>query len=297
MPETRLVAALTSHRPTRSSSYHETMPEYDFGGKVAFVTGAAHGQGRSHAVNYAEHGADVVVTDICHNIDSNPVDLGTSEELEETASMVEDHGQDALAIQADVRSESDISAAVDEAIDEFGKIDILANNAGIFNFCEMTELDEQTWDEMIDTNLKGVWLASKHVGQHFIERNDGGKIVSTSSSAGLTGTLGNGHYSATKWGIRGLTKTLAIELADYGVNVNCICPTGVDTPMIQGYVEEYGEETLQEVGELTGPFNLFGDGGMIDAQDVTEAYLWLSSDAAEFVTGTELVVDAGLTIK
>ncbi|MEF8857569.1 MAG: SDR family NAD(P)-dependent oxidoreductase, partial [Halolamina sp.] len=149
------------------------MPEYDFSGQVAFVTGAGRGQGRSHAQHYASHGADVVLTDICENIETNPYELSTTDDLEETASIVEDAGQEALTIEMDVRNEDEVEAAVDDAVEEFGKIDILANNAGIFNAADMTEMDEQQWDEMIDTNLKGVWLCAKHVGQHFIDRGDG----------------------------------------------------------------------------------------------------------------------------
>jgi len=273
------------------------MPEYDFSGQVAFVTGAGHGQGESHAKHYAKHGADVVVTDICENVETNPYDMSTPAELEETASMVEDEGQDALAIQMDVRDEAQVEAAVEEALDQFGKIDILANNAGIFNATELTQMDEQMWDDMINTNLKGVWLCAKHVGKHFIDRGDGGKIVSTASTAGFTASPGNGHYVATKHGVRGLTKTLALELAEYDVNVNAVAPTGVDSPMISGYVESYGEEMLEETMALTGPANVFGDGGMIDAEEISEAYLWLSSDAAQYVTGTTLKVDAGMTAK
>ena len=273
------------------------MVEYDFGGQVVFVTGAAHGQGESHAEHYAKHGADVVLTDICENIETNPYDLGTEDELEDTASRVEDHGQEALTVEMDVREESEVEAAVEEAVDHFGHIDILANNAGIFNASELVEMDEQMWDDMIDTNLEGVWLCAKHVGQHFIERGDGGKIVSTSSTAGITGALTAGHYVATKHGVLGLTKTLALELAEYDVNVNAVCPTGIDTPMIAGYTEAYGEEMLEDIATLTGPFNLFGDGGMIGPENISEAYMWLSSDAARYVTGTGLRVDAGYTAK
>jgi SDR family mycofactocin-dependent oxidoreductase len=273
------------------------MVEYNFDGKVAFVTGAGHGQGQSHAQHYAKHGADVVVTDICENIDTNPYDLSTPDELEETVSLVEDEGQEALAIQMDVREEDEVEAAVEQAVDHFGRIDILANNAGIFNAADATEMTEQQWDDMIDTNLKGVWLCAKHVGQHFIERGDGGKIISTASTAAFTASPGNGHYVATKHGVRGLTKTLALELAEYDVNVNAVAPTGMDTPMISGYVEAYGEELLEETMAMTGPSNIFGDGGMLQPKEISEAYMWLSSDAAQYVTGTTLKVDAGMTAK
>lgn len=273
------------------------MPKYDFDGQVAFVTGAAHGQGETHAVNYAQNGADVVVTDICDNIESNPYDLGSEDELNETAEQVEAEGQESLTVQMDVRDEDQVAAAVSEAIEHFGHIDILANNAGIWNMSDLTQMDEQMWDQLIDTNLKGVWLCAKHVGQHFIDRGDGGKIVNTSSTAGFTGIPGGGHYVAAKHGVRGLTKTLALELAEYDVNVNAVAPTGIDTPLVSGMMEAYGEETMEEMGAVTGPFNVFGDGGMLDAQEISEAYLWLSSEVSRYVTGTTLKVDAGFTAK
>ncbi|MFP4217727.1 MAG: mycofactocin-coupled SDR family oxidoreductase [Salinarchaeum sp.] len=273
------------------------MPEYDFSGQVAFVTGAAHGQGRSHAQHYAKHGADVVVTDINENMETVPYDLGTQDELTETANLVEDEGQEALAIEMDVRDEAEVEAAVDQALDEFGQIDILANNAGIAHFCELVEMDEAMWDEMLDTNLKGVWLCAKHVGKHFIDRGDGGKIVSTSSIYGKVAGPGSGHYIAAKHGVLGLTKTLALELAEYDVNVNAVCPTGVDTPMITGVTEAYGAEPLEAATDMTGPWNVFSDGGMIEAKDISEAYMWLSSDAARYVTGIALPVDAGMLAK
>ena len=273
------------------------MVEYDFSGQVAFVTGAAHGQGRSHAQHYAKHGADVVVTDIGHNVETVPYDLGTADELEETASLVEDEGQEALAIEMDVREEDQVEAAVEDAVNHFGRIDFLANNAGIASLTDATEMDEQMWDQMIDTNLKGVWLCSKHVGQHFIERGDGGKIVSTSSTAGAVGLPGQAHYVSAKHGVIGLTKTLALELAEYDVNVNSIGPTGIDTPMIEGFTEAYGEETLGGMAELTGPWNVFEEGAMLESSDISEAYMWLSSDAARYVTGIYLPVDAGFLAK
>ena len=273
------------------------MPEYDFTGQVAFVTGAAHGQGRSHAQHYARHGADVVAVDIAHNKDTVPYDLGTADELDETASLVEDEGQRALTVEADVSDEAEVEAAVDEALDEFGHIDILANNAGIESIADLTEMDEAMWDELVDVNLKGVWLCSKHVGQHFIDRGDGGKIVSTASTAGQVGIPSNGHYVAAKHGVVGLTKTLALELAEYDVNANCIGPTAVDTPMVAGMLEGYGEEFMNEMGAVAGPMSVFPDTDMIEPSDISEAYMWLSSDAARYVTGIYLPVDAGFLAK
>jgi NAD(P)-dependent dehydrogenase (short-subunit alcohol dehydrogenase family) len=210
---------------------------------------------------------------------------------------VEEEGQQGLAVQADVTDEDDVRAAVEEAIDEFGQIDILANNAGISSMSDAVQMDERTWDEMIDTNLKAVWLCSKHVGQHFVDRGDGGKIVSTSSTAGEAGMPSLSHYVAAKHGVRGLTKTLALELAEYDVNVNCVGPTGVDTPMAGGIVEAYGEEALADLSEVGGPWNVFEEGAMLEPKDISEAYMWLSSDAARYVTGIYLPVDAGFLAK
>ena len=273
------------------------MPTYDFSGNVAFVTGAAHGQGRSHAVKYAENGADIVAMDIGENMDTVPYDLGTEAELEETASMIEDEGQEALVVRGDVSVESDVERAVGEALDEFGHVDILANNAGILSLSELSEMDEAMWDEMHDVTLKGVWLCSKHVSQHMIERGNGGKIVSTSSIMGLTAYPVIGHYVAAKHGVMGVTKSLALELAEYDVNVNAVNPTFVNTPMVQGTVEAYGEEALTELTAPGGETNMFDPGEPIAPEAISEAYMWLSSDAASYVTGIALPVAAGYTAK
>ena len=272
------------------------MLDYDFSGQVAFVTGAARGQGRSHAVAYAEHGADVVVTDICETLETSDYELASRGDLDKTAELVEETGQDALRIEMDVRDEAQVQAAFEQTIEEFGRIDILANNAGIWNLEYLHEMSEQTWDEMIDTDLKGVWLCSKHVAQHMIERGEGGKIVSTASTAGHGASYRGGHYTAAKHGVVGLTRSFAIELGEYGINVNCVSPTGIDSPMTNGLIEKYGEEAIGELNEYTGSWNVMDD-GPVTPQDVTEAYLWLSSDAARYVTGTALAVDAGLMAK
>jgi SDR family mycofactocin-dependent oxidoreductase len=274
------------------------MPTYDFTDTVAFVTGAGRGQGRSHALAYAEHGADVVVTDACAPLETVPYDLSSRADLDETAAGVEERGGRALALEMDVRDEAAVETAVGRALEEFGRIDVLANNAGVNSSGMMLEMDEATFEEMIDTNLKGMWLVAKHVGGHMVERGGGGKIVNTASNFAFTAAPGMGHYVASKHGVMGLTKTLALELAEHGINVNAVSPTAVDTDLIHGMMAEVGEEMIESVDELAGPSNLFNpDDPLIEAQDVTEAFLWLSSDAARFVTGTHIAVDAGYMAK
>ena len=280
----------------RPGIQHRNVPTYDFSGQVAFVTGAGRGQGRSHAVAYAEHGADVVVTGLSRGIETSQYPLATADDLDETVRRVEATGQRALRLRVDVRDEAQVEAAVGRAVDEMGKIDILANNAGIWNVTDLVEMDERRWDELVDSNLKGAWLCSKHVGKHFIDRGEGGRIVSTASTAGLVGSKGSGHYAAAKHGVVGLTKALALELAEYDVTVNAVAPTGVNTPMIDGILETVGEAALNAVSDASGSMNVL-DEQLIDPRDVTEAYLWLASDAARYVTGVTLPVDAGMLAK
>jgi NAD(P)-dependent dehydrogenase (short-subunit alcohol dehydrogenase family) len=275
-----------------------SMVKYDFSGQVALVTGAAHGIGRSLAKHYGKNGADVVAVDINQNKETVPYNLATAEELEETAELVEEEGQEALTLEADVSSEAQVQAAVEAAVDQFGHIDILANNAGISSMAMATELDEEAWDEVMETNLKGVWLCSKHVAKHFIEDSRSGKIVNASSGpSGFSGIpLGNSHYNSSKFGIRGFTKTLALELAEHEVNVNAVAPTAVETPLVEGLIENYGQDTLDENAEAwAGPFTVFED--LPSSGDVSEAFMYLSSEVADPITGITLPVDAGYTAK
>jgi len=233
-------------------------------------------------------------------MDTVPYDLGTDAELEATAEQIRDHGQDALTVRVDVSEAAEVEAAVEAAIDEFGRIDVLANHAGIESMADIVKLEEAMWDEVLATNLKGVWLCAKHVGKHFVKRGEGGKIVNTASVSGMTGiSLANGHYNASKWGVRGLTKTLALELAEHDVTVNAVCPTAVETPLIPKVTEVFGSEQMEEVGRLAGPASILGDEDeqSIPPEAVSEAFLWLSSDAARYVTGSVLAVDAGFTSK
>ncbi|RBI62576.1 NAD(P)-dependent oxidoreductase [halophilic archaeon] len=268
------------------------MVEYDFTDTVVFVTGAARGQGRSHALAYAEHGADVVATDICETTAESKYELGDETELDETVELARDRGAEAIGVQMDVSSEDDVEYAVETALDEFGKIDVLANNAGVAPVESLLEMDEENWDHALDVNLKGMWLCAKHVGQHMVERGEGGRIVNTSSTAGMVASPGLGHYTAAKHGVLGLTKTLAVELAPHDVTVNAVCPTAVDTPMTGGIVESIDED-IAEIAEQSGPDNLLDD--IVQPEDISAAFLWLSSDDARFVTGIGLPVAAGAT--
>ena len=268
------------------------MVEYDFNGKVALVTGGARGQGRSHALRYAEHGAAVVVTDIAAEDGPSAYETATTDDLNETVDRIEDGGGTALGVRMDVSREQEVKRVVGRAIDEFGRIDFLANNAGIAPVSGLLDLEESTWEETIDVDLKGMWLCAKHVGRHMRERDGPGRIINTSSTAGLFASPGLGHYSAAKHGVIGVTKTLAAELAADDVTVNAVCPTAVDTPMTSEIVESIGGE-LAETAAYTQPDSLFDE--ILSPADVTAAFMWLSSEDARFVTGIALPVAAGAT--
>ena len=274
------------------------MPEYDFSDKVVFVTGGARGIGRSHALEFARSGADVAIVDLPED-KGLEYETGSSDQAEDVAAQIEDMGQRGLALGADVSQEAQVEDAVETTLDEFGKIDVLVNNAATFPVEELLEMDEETWDVVLDTNLKGTWLCSKHVGQHMVDRGEGGKIVNMSSTSGLKGIpAGLGHYVASKHGILGLTKTLALELADHEINVNAVCPSTTESEGIDEMVKTYGEESLVEYGsDLAGPFNIFEPGETIPAEEISNAVMWLADDSTPHVTGIALPVDAGFTAK
>ena len=251
--------------------------DYDFSGRVAMVTGAARGQGRSHAIRYAEAGADVVATDVCATDDASTYEMADDAELAETVAPAEDRGGDALGLRMDVSRAADVEATVEQALSTFGRIDVLANNAGVAPVSGLLDLDEATWDHTLDVNLKRMWLCAKYVGRHMAGRGGGGRIVNTASTAALAASPGLGHYSAAKHGVVGLTRNLAAELAPYDVTVNAVCPTAVDTDMTAGIVESIDDD-VAEIAEQSGSDNLFAD--ILQPEDVSAAFVWLSSDAA-----------------
>jgi SDR family mycofactocin-dependent oxidoreductase len=263
-------------------------------GKVALVTGAARGQGRSHAVRLAEEGADVIAVDICADIASVPYALATRADLEETVKAVEALGRRIVAAVADVRDAPALTAAVDAGVAELGRLDIVSANAGICMVQRWDEVTADIWQDTIDTNLTGVWNTCVATLPHLVAAG-GGSIVITSSAAGLKGMPFLTPYVAAKHGVVGIGRSLANELAARGIRVNTVHPTGVDTPMVAG-LGVLDELVRQE--PLLGPIFMNSlPVEMTDERDVSNAVLWLASDESRHVTGLALTVDAGNTIR
>jgi SDR family mycofactocin-dependent oxidoreductase len=264
-------------------------------GKVALITGAARGQGRSHAVRLAEEGADVVITDVCHDIsDELRYALATKEQLEETAELVRAAGRRCVAVQADVRSVAEVRAAVDAATTEFGRLDVVVANAGIMTMGSAWELSEEAWDVVVDVNLKGAWNTARAAIPGMIEAGAGGSIVITSSAAGIRGHVPYAHYVASKHGVVGLMKALSNELAPHRIRVNTVHPTGVsDTGITVG-------EPIEQLAAREPLFALAAMNPLapfVEPRDVSNAVLFLASDEARYVTGLQFTVDAGSTNK
>jgi SDR family mycofactocin-dependent oxidoreductase len=273
-------------------------------GKVAFITGAARGQGRSHAITLAREGADIIAVDICAQIGSVPYPMATPEDLAQTVKEVEALDRRIVATDVDVRDYDALKAALDDGVAQLGRLDIVSANAGIFSFGRGEELAEQTWRDMIDVNLTGEWHAAKAAISHLRAGGRGGSIILTSSLAGLKGQQNLAHYVAAKHGLVGLMRTLALELAPDFIRVNSVHPTTVDTDMVQNAAtyalfapdlpeDQRTKETLtsrfQALNVLPIPW--------VEPVDISNAVLWLASDESRYVTGITLPVDAGAAIK
>jgi SDR family mycofactocin-dependent oxidoreductase len=259
-------------------------------GKVAFITGAARGQGRSHAVRLAQEGADIIAVDVCHDIDTVPYDGATEADLAETVKMVESLDRRIVARQADVRDLASLRASVDAGLSEFGQIDIVIANAGIASFAPALDLTEDMWQDMIDINLTGLWKTVKAAAPSMVERGQGGSIILTSSVAGIIAFPALAHYTAAKHGVVGLMRALAIELAPAGIRVNTVNPTTVDTySLFMGGLPDVTREQaavgMKAINALPIPW--------VEAVDVSNAVLYLASEESRYVTGTTMVIDAG----
>jgi SDR family mycofactocin-dependent oxidoreductase len=262
----------------------------ELSGRVAFVTGAAHGQGCATALALAKAGASIAAFDVARPLAYPGYGMGTGADLDSLVAACEAAGSAALAFAGDVREDEAITRAVDAAVERFGRIDILFNNAGICAYGLAHELSEAEWDAMLDINLKGPWMVARRIIPVMI-RQKSGVIINNSSVAGFRGMNRLSHYAASKHGLVGLTKSWAIELAPHGIRVVSIHPTGVNTPMNDGLAELEGK-TVEEIAEASAG-NLLAV-PWIEPEDVAEAVLYLASDRARFLTGSGLVVDAGL---
>ena len=270
-----------------------------FKDRVVFITGAAHGMGRAHALAFAREGARLVICDACRQYETVPYPLATPAELAALASEIESMGNPVVASQTDVTDLAGMQALVEHARQELGPIDIVVANAGLYSFAPSWEMSEQQWDETVNVGLKGVWITCKVSIPHMLERRVG-KIICISSTAGFKGMHALAHYVAAKHGVIGLVKTLAIELASYNINVNAVCPTSVDTNMCknQAIYDAFAGgpgplATYEHMLELTNQINLFPNRDLLPPQAVSEVVLWLASDEARHLTGSAIPVDAG----
>ncbi len=271
------------------------MPELT--GRVAVVTGAARGQGRSHAQALAEAGADVVLTDVCRDIGSVPYPLATEDELTETARLVEKSGRRAVVVTADVRRRDDMERVIATALEELGGLDIVVANAGICGFGQMPTLTEAQWDDMLAVNLTGVFNTFRAAVPHLVAQGRG-RLIATSSGAGRTGTPNLSHYAATKWGVIGFVKSVALEVAASGVTANIVCPATVDTPMVHNEalyslfapdIEVRTKDAVRPRYEAMNPMRV----PWLDPIEISHAVLFLASDRAGFISGETIEVSAG----
>lgn len=269
-------------------------------GKVAFITGAARGQGRSHAVKLASEGANIIAVDVCAPVASVPYPLASREDLDETVRLVEAAGGKILARAADVRDLDALTAVVDEGVRLFGRLDIILANAGVASHGRIAELEPDVWQDMIDINLTGVWYTVRAAVKHMIEGGNGGAIVLTSSSAGLVSMENIGHYVAAKHGVTGLAKSLANELGKHKIRVNSLHPSNCNTPMLMGefklFRPDLKDPALEDALPAMASVHIL-DEPWVEPEDVSNAVLFLVSDEGRFVTGAQFTVDAGFVSK
>ena len=273
-------------------------------GKVALVTGAGRGQGRSHALRLAAEGADVIAVDIAANsVDTISYALASEEDLDSTVKEVRALGRRAVKAVADVRSLSELQQAADTGVSELGKIDIVCANAGIGSWAVAWEMTEHQWKDMIDINLTGVFNTVRATLPSMVERGEGGSVVLTSSTAGLRAYANTAHYTAAKHGVIGLMKVLAQEAGPHRIRVNAVCPTTVRTPLVindatfELFAPHLENPTEDDVREPFESLNILPGVAWVEPSDVSDAVVFLCSDAAKFITGVALPIDAGNIVK
>lgn len=271
-------------------------------GKVAFITGAARGQGRSHALRLAEEGADIIAVDICEQIDTVPFPMSTPDDLKETVRAVEALGRRIISAKVDVRDHAVLAATLDTAVAEMGRLDIVVANAGIGTFGRFDELTDEAWDDVIDIDLKAVWHTAKAAIPHLRAGGRGGTITITTSGAAMKASANLAHYVSAKTGVVGLMRALAIELASDFIRVNAIAPTTVNTAMVHNdamyrlFRPDLDAPVLDDVLEGYTSINLLPV-PWVESIDISNALLFLSSEEARYITGTVLPVDAGFLLR
>ncbi|KUH97016.1 3-ketoacyl-ACP reductase [Mycolicibacterium acapulense] len=273
-------------------------------GKVAFVTGAARGQGRSHAVRLAAEGADIIAVDVCKQISSNDdIPWATPDDLAETADLVKNLNRRIVTAEVDVRDYDALKAVVDGGVEQLGRLDIVVANAGIGNGgATLDKTSEDDWRDMIDVNLSGVWKTVKAAVPHMLSARRGGSIILTSSVGGLKPYPHTGHYIAAKHGVIGLMRTFAVELGQHSIRVNAVCPTNVNTPLFMNEgtmklfrpdLENPGPEDLAVAAQFMHVLPV----GWVEPEDVSNAVLFLASDESRYITGLPVTIDAGSMLK
>jgi SDR family mycofactocin-dependent oxidoreductase len=267
-------------------------------GKVALVTGAARGQGRSHALRLAAAGADIIAVDICAQIDSAPYPLATRDDLDETVEAVTSQGRRIHPAVADVRDFGALDRALSEGVSALGRLDVVVANAGVTSQARTHELTETQWNDTIGVNLTGVWHTAKAAIPHLLRQGDGGSIVLVASTCASRGYENIAHYVASKHGVKGLMKTMAQELARDSIRVNCVSPTQVDTDIIMNestfrmfspHLENPTRADFAVASEATHVLPV----PWLEPDDVSAAVLFLASDEARYITGADLTIDAG----
>ncbi|HZQ30704.1 MAG TPA: mycofactocin-coupled SDR family oxidoreductase [Mycobacterium sp.] len=272
-------------------------------GKVAFITGAARGQGRAHAVRLAQEGADIIAVDVCKQLDTVRIPLSKPEDLAETADLVKNLGRRIYTAEVDVRDYDALKTAVDAGVEELGRLDIIVANAGIGNGgSTLDKLSEADWEEMIDVNLAGVWKTVKAGVPHLLKGGRGGSIILTSSVGGLKAHPHTGAYIAAKHGVVGLMRLFAVELGAQSIRVNSVCPTNVNTPLFMNKgtmklfrpdLEDPGPDDMKVAGQFMHTLPI----GWVEPEDIANAVLFLASDEARYITGVALPVDGGSCLK
>lgn len=271
-------------------------------GKVALVTGAARGQGRSHALRLASEGAQIIAVDSCEQVKTAPYPGATLDDLDESVRLIEKLDQRVVAVKGDVRDSAQLDAAVQQGLEEFGHIDIVCANAGFNSFSKTWEMEEALWIEMMDICLTGVWRTVKATIPTMIEQGHGGSIVMTSSIFGLSGAANCSHYTAAKHGVVGLMRSLVNEVSEHGIRVNCVNPTTVNTDMFHNeptyklFCPELENPTWEDCADRMRGLTALGV-PCVEPEDVSNAVLWLASDESRYVTGITLPVDAGFLTK